>query len=511
MAQFSFSGSFNTTGLVVPDIYVAITPPTLLSLNGVPTNIAGVVGTASYGPVNIAVVGGNASDYVANFGPLQNRKYDMGTVVYAAIQQGGSAFVFVRVTDGTDIAATAPAQTNNAVVSPSFVAPFTGSGGAGTVVSIQPGRMAGSWAAVVTRPGRVLERFDDNFTTWGQVIAGINGGVQRQNQPASALVAAVTGTATIAGVPSAMTFTLAGGTDGAGVSPAQLVGTDGLVPTGSFLLRGQGCMVGACADLDTSSYWPTIDALASSEGIYFQHAYPNGTPITTAITAQSGFSLSAYAKTLYGDWLWWYDTTNTVNRMISPQGFALGKMMSLGPQQSGLNKPMSGIIGSYFTGQNGGNAFSNAQLQALFQQGIDIITNPIPAGSYWGLHLGHNASQTPATWSDVYPKMTSFIARTLGAGMGIYNGRTINDDLFINIRSTLLGYFSTLLSQGVLGTLGGVLPYAVVCDATNNPQTRTALGYVQADCQVRYMGINEKFIVNLQGGQGVTITSATGT
>ena len=39
-------GSLNTTALVVPDLYVQIVPPQNLLLNGVPTNIIGVVGTA---------------------------------------------------------------------------------------------------------------------------------------------------------------------------------------------------------------------------------------------------------------------------------------------------------------------------------------------------------------------------------------------------------------------------------------------------------------------------------
>ena len=41
------SGSINTTALVVPDLYVQIVPPQTLYLNGVPTNIVGVVGTAA--------------------------------------------------------------------------------------------------------------------------------------------------------------------------------------------------------------------------------------------------------------------------------------------------------------------------------------------------------------------------------------------------------------------------------------------------------------------------------
>lgn len=49
-----------------------------------------------------------------------------------------------------------------------------------------------------------------------------------------------------------------------------------------------------------------------------------------------------------------------------------------------------------------------------------------------------------------------------------------------------------------------------MCDTSNNPDSRTALGYVQADVKVKYMGILRYFIVNLQGGQGVTVTVASG-
>lgn len=58
------------------------------------------------------------------------------------------------------------------------------------------------------------------------------------------------------------------------------------------------------------------------------------------------------------------------------------------------------------------------------------------------------------------------------------------------------------------GILENTASYAVVCDASNNPQARTDLGYVQADVKVRYQGINRFFIVNLQGGSSVVIVQA---
>jgi hypothetical protein len=102
--------------------------------------------------------------------------------------------------------------------------------------------------------------------------------------------------------------------------------------------------------------------------------------------------------------------------------------------------------------------------------------------------------------------MTNFIAATLAAGMGPFVGQVINGQLFQQIRATQLSFLQALLSQGVLGLNGtGQLPFSVICDSSNNPPSRTSLGYVQSDAQVQYQGINEKFIVNVEGGQTVVV------
>jgi hypothetical protein len=105
--------------------------------------------------------------------------------------------------------------------------------------------------------------------------------------------------------------------------------------------------------------------------------------------------------------------------------------------------------------------------------------------------------------------MTNYIADTLSAGMGGYVGQLVNTTLFQNIRSTLLSFLNAMLGQGMLGSTNGTLPFAVVCDSSNNPPSRTGLGYVQADVQVQYQAINEKFIVNVEGGQTVQVSQQT--
>src|ERR1700722_970538 len=120
------SGQLNVAALVVPGVYVVIVPPQLL-INGVPTNVVGYVGSAAWGPDNQPTPVASYGAYAGQFGGMLPRTYDMGTHVWAADQYPSSQIVAqcVRVTDGTDTAATAAIQTSCATAT----SKWTGSGG----------------------------------------------------------------------------------------------------------------------------------------------------------------------------------------------------------------------------------------------------------------------------------------------------------------------------------------------------------------------------------------------
>src|SRR5580692_8544088 len=183
-------GQINTTALIVPGLIVQIVPPSWTLLNGVPTNVLGIVGTAIWGPVNSPTIASGITDASAQFGAMQPRKYDLNTAVAAASLQGGSAALrLVRVTDGTDVAAhttitcatsglataIAAAINNgqNALRGPSrfavasastttltLTAYYTGSLGNSMVAGIGPGSAANSTKLTIALPGVVPEIFD---------------------------------------------------------------------------------------------------------------------------------------------------------------------------------------------------------------------------------------------------------------------------------------------------------------------------------------------------------------
>ncbi|HQT89704.1 MAG TPA: phage tail protein, partial [Acidiphilium sp.] len=447
----------------------------------------------------------------ANFGAVQNRTFDMGTAVAIAVQQGASNFRCVRVTDGTDTAASVK---NNATTPDiTFTSKYTGTLGNKTTVTLSSGGATGSWNVQVGIPGLQPEGFTNITGTgnafWVNVANAINNGQGPLRGP-SALITATADAGTAA--PAAATYTLTGGTDGATtITTATLVGVDTSPRKGMYALRGQKASVLNLADGTDSTQWSTILQFALSEGVYSVNAFPAGATVAADITAAQTAGIDSYGmKIMHGDWLYWYDQTNAVTRLVSPASFVAGLLSNLSPQNSTLNKQLFGIQGSQTFGLPGTNQahhYSSADLGALFEAGIDVIGNPAPGGPYWSVLGGINSSLNAAENGDNYTRMTNYIASTLNAGMGVYIGRLITPSLLFDISTTIGSFLANLLQQGLLGDPNQTpRPFSVICNASNNPSSRTDLGYVRADTQIKYAAINRFFIVNLEGGQTVTVS-----
>jgi uncharacterized protein len=507
-------GSVNTTSLIVPDLYVQIVPPQNLVLNGVPTNILGVVGTASWGPVNEPTIVGTMADYGRQFGSIIPRKFDMGTQVATAVQQGAQDFRCVRVTDGTDSAAYSVIPGSNA----SFTALYTGSLGNSITVVLATSSKPSSWKLSVTLPGFEPEIYDgisgDGAAFWNTLASAVNTGLGPQRGPSHLIVASSGGT-TASPAPFVLTMgSASAGTDGADqVTCGHLVGSNIPVRCGMYVLRGQRCGLAILADCDDPTTWTTQASFGLDEGIYMILTSPAGDTIAGVMASKAAMGLDSYAaKLMFGDWLWWADRVNNCVRLVSPQGFAAGRLANLSPEQSSLNKQIYGIIGSQRTGTPGSgqnSKYSISDLEALLSSGIDLICNPQPGGSFWGVRGGRNTSSNIAIDGDNYTRLTNYIAETLSAGMGQYIGQVINSSLFQRIRSTQMSFLNNMYTQGLLGSTNGSLPFSVICDTTNNPPSRIGLGYVQSDAQIQYQAINERFVVNVEGGQTVQVSRQT--
>ena len=354
-------------------------------------------------------------------------------------------------------------------------------------------------------PGRAPEAFGPvgaglaGAALWAEIARAINEGVAGMSS-ASQMVVATAGAGTAVPTVPAV-FTLAGGTDGAAVAAAALVGLDTGTRTGMYALRGSGASVAMLADCDDSTTWTVQQAFGRSEQVYMVATGPAGDTIANAVATKSAAGIDSYSlKLLFGDWIYWSDPINGVTRLVSPQGFVAGLLASLSPERSSLNKSVSGVVATQRS--RAAQRYSDAELQQLAVAGFDLITNPVPGGAYFGVRLGRNSASDALRYGDNYTRMTNYVTRTLKARMGQVIGDLQNEDARRRARGGIEQLLASMQQQGMIGGINGAPAFRVKLDATNNPEARVMAGFMQADVTVTYLSVIERFFINYDGSQG---------
>lgn len=563
----------------VPGAYINNVAPGPV-ISAAVTNQVAVVGSASWGPVNAAAAFSPGSQQTSLYGPVQNRSFDLGTTVAVAALAGATNFRGVRVTDGTDAAATVTLSTATAVntapgtgyvandlitcangavvkvltVTSGAVATFsiptpptattagalaqTSTTGVGTgatftftyttgatitslytgslanadTVAISAGSAASTTKVTITRPGVAPEVFDNiagaGAAAWTNLVSALNNG-QSGIRGASNLVVATIGSSTV--TPGPQTYTLTGGLDGATtITGSILLGTDGTTRTGMYALRGVGPSALVLAD-GPSTTWAAQAAFALTEGMYAIGAGASGeyTNLTTVAATKASAGIDTYAmKVLVGDYLYFNDTTNNIPaRLVSPAGFAAGKLAALNPPQSGLNKVIGGIVGSQSTAAK--HVYSISELQVIGQAGLDLIANPCPGGAYFGLQFGQNTSSNAAINGDNYSRMVPFLDFSFLSVSGQFVGRIQTQEEQTEAKGVFDAFLYGLWKQkpAWISNPQGTQPYSVQLTATSGQQ---AAGYQTVSVAVQLGSIVKIFSVNLLAGQTVQLPSAAG-
>lgn len=505
-------GQLNTAGLQTPGVYIQVIPPKTRVINGVPTDIYGQVGVASWGPVNAPTLVGSPTDAVALFGTQQVRKYDLASAIAIGIQLGASNQRIVRVTDGTDTAASVKLM--DAAATPAVGVTLTAlySGVVGNTLSamIAAGTKPNSFKLVLQRQGFAPEIFDgltgSGAAFWSNLANAVNSGLSSVRGP-SQLVTATAGASTAApALGNAVAF--AGGSDGAaGVTDATLIGQDGMVRKGMYALRGTGVQVMNLVEVCDATQWPGIAAFCAAEGIYGFTQGPVSASAQTVSTALATAGVDTpYLKVLVGDWVYWQDAVNGQNRLMAPASFLAAQCAAQAPHVSTLNKPIANATGTQRMAQN--QPYSGAEIGAIVGGRLDVIANPSPGGSYYAGQTGRNCSSDPTRNGDNYTRMTNFIALTLAGAFGYAIGQNQTPDLRREVKSAIETFLLNLQRQSMIGNVNGGPAFSVKLDKENNPDDRVALGYMQADVQVKYLSVIFYFIVNLEAGQSVTVQVA---
>lgn len=289
-----------------------------------------------------------------------------------------------------------------------------------------------------------------------------------------------------------------------------MLGVDVSPRTGMYALRDQGVSMAGLIDLIDPAASSIQEAFGLSEGIYMVLVGPPSQTIAQAKTAKEQAGLVGYdTKYLVGDWCYIFDTFNNVTRMISPQGYVLGRLSNLAANEAGLNKQIVGIVGTQ--GTMSGPGYTNADIVALCEAGLDLIYNPSPGGSYFALQSGQNVSPG-LTRMENYTRLTNYLAYSLAAATGIFVGQLQTPTLRQNAYSSIMGFLMNLFKQGMIGDVNfpndATKAFKIVLDSTNNTDLSVQEGYMIANVQVVDYAVVRVFLINLQNGQ-VSIQSST--
>jgi phage tail sheath protein FI len=545
MSQIVPQNAFNIASLAVDDVYIVIVPPGPRVISGVLTNVAGPVGTASWGPVNSPVRTGSPQEVLNTWGPIYNDKYDLATAAALCSLGGTNALVCVRVTDGTDEVATVDVDdTQGPTALLTLSAKYTGSAAnsaartsgssaslKGIMGILQPGSKAGTLKFTLqfngtSLPKEVYDNLPADNTFKDSLASAINSGQGPLRPPSLFVTASVnaantTGTpptpATVASTP--VYYYFAGGTDGrSGVTDASSVGspTGSLTsgPSGMYALENMGVMQFCLVGVTDMTKAGTIIDFAQQNGMLAILSFAQVTTTAEAISSRADNGIDNPFLMLIKDFVWWYDPVNQITRVLASDSLALGLIANLSPEQGVGNKPIYGIIGTDRTVNN--QPYTVSEIAQLESAGVNFFTNPIPAGSVFGLRHNQNSSSDGTVNGCNWTRMTSFLARSFAAGLGPYVGRVqssrANDQLRSDARATI-STFLTRMRNPAVGEPMMIDDFTLVLDETNNtvkPVDTIGLGFLNAYVAVRYLAVVRFFVFSLQAGQTVQVSvSAT--
>lgn len=378
--------------------------------------------------------------------------------------------------------------------------------GLGSPNVLVPGTGYTSATGTLTGGGGTPGTYTFGVGCWTNLVNAVNSGQSGVRGPSQLVIATI---GTSAAAPALATYAFTGGTDGAaGVTDATLVGTNSTPPTGMYALQNASVLTMNLVDHSTSTQWNTMAAFGILYGIFGVGQAPSGTNVANTASSLATAGVDNYSfKTLVGDWVEWQDTVNNAQRQLGPATFWAPMRANMAPNQSTLNKPVNGLIGTQRSMQN--LLYADSEALAATQGRVDYLANPSSGGNYFGFQTDMNCSTYAATNSEAYTSMTNFLALTLASNFGWVVGNPQTTDLRQEVNDAITGFLMNLWQN--LKYIGNVnaptqVPFSVQTNAANNPSSQVATGLMQTLVKVTYLSIVRVFVISLQGGGTVQVT-----
>jgi hypothetical protein len=436
--------------------------------------------------------------------------YDLMRGVMQALGEGQTsaslADYLVRITDGTDIAATVTLMdttTGTAVAGITIPAKWTGTGGNLHKVIISQGVPNGSILSfnvtfVSTYSGAQQSETFYNIPGaaaasvspfWANLEARIIGGDSSRGP--SALMGAGTSVSNTAHNPALGTFPLTGGTDGRStVTDANFFGSDVIGNyQGVYALQGLPVVPSffQCCGLNNSSDFANLQQVCTNEIMRTVIPFPAGTTTAAAITARNSAGISDKRVMYAKDWIYWKDPISGKLLFTDPVSVLIGKMGALPPNLSPLNKQVLTVVATEHQG-----VYAAAEIGVLEQNGILVIANPCLGNPYFGIMTGNTTSLNPISQPIEYSRLQDWIGLNFASILGQFVGQpqgVYDPDPTRSACKTIIDKFMYGLYQSSI-----IVDWFSACNAALNNPTTVQQGYLNATLNYVPFG-TVKFVV----------------
>jgi hypothetical protein len=478
------------TDLNTPAVLLRVAEPTP-SIQGNGIGVVGVVAQAIRGPVGVPTMVGSLSEFIRKFGGYDANLNEGFNFVRNIFTQGATAVKIVRVTDGTDAAATLT------VSGTTFKLGTPGTWGNNVTLTVQ--------ASSVTGYVDLLFAYGAGEQYAFQQVTFTNAADPRN--VSDVMNAAGDEFVTIATLGTQQlgtgTFTFTGGTCGATTGAA----ANDSIYIGTDTSSGKTGLVAFEAD-DEINFITSARSNTAVNAALVAHVQNVNVPPRIAIVAPAqGTAVSAVVTAMAAinservimayPWLQISNPYSKKKEYHSPVAFYAGVLATLSYEQSPSQEQVQGVIGTE-------RALSKSDVDTLGKNRVSPIT--LVTGQGFVIRNGYNASSDPSKRNTTRTRAVNFFAVALERGSAQFVSKPHTLKLRQDVKSAFGSLIEQELNAGRIGNVNGGPAYAVKCDAQNNPTASVQANKLIVDVQISLLAPADFIMITLDASEAKVVT-----
>lgn len=475
-----------------PDVSIREASPAP-SIRASAIGVVGVVGQAIRGPVGVPTVVNSLSQFNSLFGGYLAAQGTEGYMfVYNLFRSGASNVRFVRVTDGNHTTATAA---------------VSGS----TFRLLSPG----SWgnAATLTVTQNSITGFVDLVFKYGSEVYSYNA-VTFTDSSSPSYIKTVLDNASES--DNFAEITVVGGSNPASGVYSFAGGSNGTV-------QGSALLDSAYIGVNDNNGLTGLVALEANEEVEIIVCSRANDVISNALKAHVGLStvspricvtapaLGTVPTTIVGLMASFNDDRsimtypfqqiinpfNNKKEYHNPTSFYAGVMSTLSYHISPSRQIIPGVIGTE-------RALTRGEVDLLSKNRVSPIT--LLPGFGFVIRNGYTTSNVPSLANITRRRAVNFFAKTFEIGLQQFISKPHTPALRNDVLVVLSGLLQNEASLGKIGQVNGGTPFAVKCDADNNPVSVVQQNRLMVDIQISLWSPADFINVTLDASEAKVVT-----